>query len=135
MSYQSHDEDPPPVSYPPPLPEEPPDRMGYWMTVLAVVVISVTLLFCLLRCQPLPEPEPPPPGPEGGGTIADCPAACETILQLHCLEAWGIEPADGACLSMCEAAENTPGDTMCPALVAGATSCDEANRLSQCGTE
>jgi hypothetical protein len=102
-------------------------------TLLAAVALSISLLAA--RCTPLPEPEPPPPGPEGGGTIEDCPAACETILRLNCLEVWGIEPNDGACLSMCEAAEKTPGDTMCPALVATATSCEEADRLSQCGSD
>lgn len=94
-----------------------------------------TLLIVLaVQCSPTPTPAPPP-GPEGGGTIEDCPAACDRILALGCLEAWGIEPEDGSCLKMCEAAEKTRGDTMCPALVAKATSCEEADRLSQCGSE
>ncbi len=103
----------------------------------APIVSALALLVSLLclHCTPLPAPEPSPPGPEGGGTIEDCPAACENIEQLNCFEAWGIEPEDGACLAMCEAAEKTPGDTMCPALVAKATSCEEADRLSQCGSE
>jgi len=101
------------------------------MTRLLLMFASVFVFACTYLPPPVPEAVPIP-GPDGGGTIADCPAACATIAELKCFEHWGIDMADGACMSMCEDAERTPGDSMCPALVATAVDCDEANRLSQC---
>lgn len=94
-------------------------------------ILSLALLAA--RCSS-PAPEPGPSDADvvdGGGTAADCSAMCATILRLDCAAAWGIDPNDGACLEFCREVELRGNTTLCPALVAKASSCEEADRLSQ----
>lgn len=86
-------------------------------------------LALLASCRPI---EPPSPDVDGGGAD-DCANMCATLIGLGCDREWGIDPEDGPCLDWCRAREADPrSPSLCPALVARATSCDEANRLSQC---
>jgi hypothetical protein len=98
------------------------------MTYHKLGLYALTALM-LSACVP-PEPAPVV-RPTDGGDARDCPAMCATVERLGCAAEWGIDIEDGACLSLCQRIEAT--GTMCPAWVADATSCAEADALSQCG--
>jgi len=92
------------------------------------------LLLAALLCACRPVYNPTDPQDVDGGGASDCAAMCSTLEQLGCDKEWGIDPEDGPCLEWCTARESDPkSPTMCPAQVAKATSCNEANQLSQCG--
>lgn len=93
---------------------------------LALVLLALSAAFCD------PPPPAPPLGPEDGGGERDCPAACATMTRLGCLELWGIDPADGDCTEFCVEVERRGDVTLCPAHIARASSCEEAERASQC---
>jgi len=92
-----------------------------FVVVLATLVSAAT-------CEERPVPPRPPAG--DGGTIADCDRMCAVLERLGCESKWSIEPEDGACEVFCRDAE-TLGPSVCPALVATARSCEEADALSQ----
>jgi len=90
----------------------------------------LSLLLILMSCTS--EPYFPPESCTGGehcGSDADCQALCSNIERLGCSKAWNIEPADGACLELCMNAK--PG--LCPALGAVQQSCEDIERVSECG--
>jgi len=94
------------------------------------LLLMATLALC--ACRPIHDPVSP--DPEDGGDASDCPAMCATLERLGCAEEWGIDPEDGPCLEWCVGQEtDSRSPSMCPAWVARAESCPEANKLSQCG--
>jgi hypothetical protein len=65
------------------------------------------------------------------GTIVDCEAAAKRIDELGCLEQWGVDGDDGRFLDLCHEAQ-TSGPGVCPALIARAATCEEADAVSEC---
>ena len=95
-----------------------------------IVTFPVAVALSVLRCAPSQDNPPKPPGCESVqcGAVSDCDAACERINALGCSEAWGIDPNDGSCLSLCKTAD--PG--ICPLAISTASSCDEIDAVSEC---
>lgn len=98
-----------------------------------------TFVACLLflcsaaTCQtghevtPTPDPEPQPdPSP----MVVSCLAASATVERLGCPDEWGINEKDGTFFDLCIRAE-TEGPRICPDAIAAATTCDEADAISQ----
>jgi hypothetical protein len=81
------------------------------------------------RCGDPAEPADNCTGAEICGTPSDCPALCAVVARLGCGAAWGIDGADGECLSLCENA--SPG--LCPRLAAQQSTCEALDRATECG--
>lgn len=88
---------------------------------------TALLALALSGCPPQTEADPPPPPPpDHPGTQEECGRMCATLARLHC-------DSTDTCAEACWNVESSGVLTLCPALVATAKSCDEANRLSKCG--
>lgn len=89
------------------------------------LILAALLCSCDFREARNPEPL------VEGGTEADCQAACKTLERLGCATA---APTDdgGDCISVCMNVESSGTITTCPAQVARARDCAEAEILSQC---
>lgn len=84
-------------------------------------ISSLALLLLAARCS---DPVAPPgPEPVDAGTQADCRAACDKLLALHCPEAEPT-PDGGSCFDVCWNAESSGYVTINPNCVANATTCD-----------
>jgi hypothetical protein len=101
----------------------------FWLVLISMVIVGLTLAAqgLLLGCAtPLPQPEAP--DVDGGGGAGDCEAACATLTRLCPIP----EDAGNNCVAACRNVEESGYGTHCPALVAKATTCEEARRVSQC---
>lgn len=107
---------PPPP--PPPPSESPPAHL--WLA----------LVLALCSCAPAsPAPEHPPRPPATAATEDDCQRMCSRLRVLKC------DYVTPECEAACWNAESSGVITTCPALVAKATDCDDAKRLSQCDSD
>lgn len=94
-----------------------------------LLFLPVALALLAARCGEPSEPAESCTGTEVCGTTSDCPALCATVERLGCGAAWGIDDADGECLSLCESA--SPG--LCPRLAAQQPNCEALDRATECG--
>ena len=72
-----------------------------------------------------------PSGP--GGDDRDCPAMCTRLEELDCDAARPL-PDGSTCETWCVESETDGVLSICPAWVAQARDCGEAERLSRCGS-
>ena len=87
-------------------------------------------LWMLVGCEPTANYPPEScTGNEACGTAADCYALCANVERLGCSEKWHVDKSDGYCLDLCLNA--VPG--LCPALGAVQQSCEDIERVSECG--
>ena len=94
-----------------------------------LLLVVVLLTGCaLLDRDPIPLPDAC--AGECGG-LQDCEAAAARVEELGCAAQWGVDTADGRFLDLCRDAE-TRGPSLCPALIARASSCAEADEVSTC---
>lgn len=94
------------------------------------ILLPCLWLLVLVACDtPTPASPESCTGTEACGTVADCEALCANVARLGCAAQWGIDPDDGACLELCQNTE--PG--LCPALGAVQPTCEDIDRVSECG--
>lgn len=88
------------------------------------------VIWLLVGCVPQPsEPSEACNGSEVCGTYNDCAELCANVERLGCAAQWHIDPQDGDCLNLCLNA--VPG--LCPALGAVQRTCQDIERVSECG--
>jgi hypothetical protein len=92
--------------------------------------LTLSALLGVLACSPAASAPPDAcSGAEVCGDYRDCYALCANVERLGCAEKWHVDKSDGFCLDLCLNA--VPG--LCPALGAVQQSCEDIERVSECG--
>jgi len=94
-------------------------------TALVVILFAVSST----ACQPTPVVPVHPVDPKVG---AGCVEACANAENLQCAEI--LTPTQGTCVDACKNYESGGGN-FCTELLAGATSCEQLERVAMEGCE